>query len=64
MPRMDGFALAECLKEEFPQLPILALSGYVEADEIEGHNFSGFLEKPMRIEDFQQMIEGALAREA
>lgn len=63
MPRMDGFALAERLKGEFPDLPVIALSGYVEADEIEGHNFVGFIEKPMRIEDFQHMIEGALNKE-
>ena len=63
MPRMDGFALADQLKEEFPDLPVLALSGYVEAEEIEGHNFVGFIEKPMRVEDFQQMIEGTLNKE-
>ena len=62
MPQMDGFALARHMKEEFPQLPVLALSGHVDADDIEGHNFVGFLEKPMRIDDFQPMIEGTLSK--
>ncbi len=62
MPQMDGFALARHMKEEFPQLPVLALSGHVDADDIEGHNFVGFLEKPMRIDDFQAMIEGTLSK--
>ena len=41
MPQMDGLALARHL-EEFPHLPVLALSGHVDADEIEGHNFVAF----------------------
>ena len=60
MPKMDGFALADQLKEEFPQLPILALSGSVDSEEIEGYNFVGFVEKPMHLEHFQELIEGAL----
>ena len=60
MPGMDGFALASRLKEEFPDVPVIALSGYIETKDVQDHNFVGFLEKPMRIEQFQQMIEGAL----
>lgn len=63
MPKMDGFALAEQLRQEFPDLPVIALSGYINANEIEGHNFVGFLEKPMRLDEFRNMIAGALARE-
>lgn len=63
MPKMDGFALADQLRQEFPGLPVVALSGYIDANEIEGHNFIGFLEKPMRLDEFRDMIEGALARE-
>ena len=63
MPRMDGFALADQLRREFPDLPVVALSGYIDANEIEGHNFVGFLEKPMRLDEFRNMIAGALARE-
>jgi len=64
MPRMDGFALADQLRREFPDIPIVALSGYIDANEIEGHNFIGFLEKPMRLDEFRSLVEGAFVREA
>ena len=55
MPRFDIFALVGQLKEEFPDLPVLALSGYAGAEEIEAHNFVGLIEKPMQINDFQPL---------
>ncbi len=61
MPKMDGFTLAERVKELFPDLPILALSGYVEPKEIEGHNFVGFIGKPMHVESLRETVAGALA---
>ena len=60
MPRMDGFALVDQLKEEFPDIPVLALSGYVGAEEIEAHNFVGLIEKPMQINDFQERVDDTL----
>ena len=60
MPRMDGFALVDQLKEEFPDLPVLALSGYAGAEEIEAHNFVGLIEKPMQVNDFQQRVDDTL----
>ena len=60
MPGMDGFALASRLKEEYPDMPIIALSGYIEKKDVQDRNFAGFLEKPMRIEQFQQIIEVTL----
>lgn len=62
MPKMDGFTLAERVKELFPNLPILALSGYVEPQEIEGHNFVGFIGKPMQIESLRETVAGALTK--
>jgi CheY-like chemotaxis protein len=62
MPGMDGFALANRLKEEFPDVPVIALSENLETKDGQDHNFVGFLEKPIRIEQLQQMIEGALGQ--
>jgi CheY-like chemotaxis protein len=62
MPKMDGFTLAERVKELFPNLPILALSGYTEPEEIEGHNFVGFIGKPMQIESLRETVAGALTK--
>ena len=59
---MDGFALANRLKEEFPDVPVIALSENLETKDGQDHNFVGFLEKPIRIEQIQQMIEGALGQ--
>ena len=63
MPGMDGFTLADHLKKEFPDLPVPALSGFVEANAIDGHNSVGFIEKPMQLENFQQMIDTTLGIE-
>ena len=60
MPNMDGFELAEHLEQEFPHLPVIALSGQVQEGDIEGCNFADFLEKPMRFEVVEEMIEDTL----
>ena len=62
MSGMDGFALANRLKEEFPDVPVIALSENLETKDGQDHNFVGFLEKPIRIEQLQKMIEGALGQ--
>ena len=63
MPNMDGLGLANQLLKEYPSIPIIALSGNVEEDEVKGHNFVSFMEKPMRIKAFKEMIEAALQRD-
>ena len=62
MTGMDGIALASRLKEEFSDVPVVALSGDLETKDGQDHNFVGFLEKPIRIEQLQKMIEGALGQ--
>ena len=62
MPGMDGVTLASRLKEEFSDVPVVALSGNLETKDGQDHNFVGFLEKPIRIEQLQKMIEGALGQ--
>ena len=59
---MDGVTLASRLKEEFSDVPVVALSGDLETKDGQNHNFVGFLEKPIRIEQLQKMIEGALGQ--
>jgi len=41
---------------------VLALSGYAGTEEIEAHNFVGLIEKPMQINDCQQMIDDTLGK--
>jgi CheY-like chemotaxis protein len=63
MPNMDGFELAKEIGEKYPDLPVIALSGMIASEDIVGHNFSGFIDKPMRIEGFREAIEEALSKE-
>ncbi len=35
MPRMDGVSLAESVRELFPRMPILLMSGYADSDALE-----------------------------
>lgn len=62
MPGMDGFALSEALKEEFPDLPVVALSGYVGAEDIQGYNFAAFIDKPMSLDGFVDIVENTLVK--
>ena len=62
MPRMDGYELAKRLREKYPELPVMALSGVVSREQTEGHSFVDFVDKPMRLEDFREAIELALGK--
>lgn len=62
MPRMDGYELAERLREKCPELPVMALSGVVSREQTEGHSFVDFVDKPMQLEDFREAIELALGK--
>ncbi len=63
MPNMDGMGLANQLLKDYPHIPIIALSGNVEAEDVKGHNFVGFLEKPMQMATLLEMVEEALKSE-
>lgn len=63
MPNVDGLSLANQLLKEYPHIPIIALSGNIEAEDVRGHNFVGFMEKPIRLEVLREMIEEVLRRE-
>ena len=61
MPRMDGYELLAHLRQDYPDLPVLAISGYVDGEEIEKYDFDGFVEKPLKMEDFRSLIDQTLA---
>ena len=63
MPQMDGCTLLTHLREQFPDLPVLGLSGLVDIDEIQNHSFDGFIEKPIKLEEFKQLVEETLVKE-
>jgi CheY-like chemotaxis protein len=66
MPRMNGRALAECINAQYPDVPILFVSGYPESKEmVAGLTARGFahgytyLQKPFRSADLLSAIKTA-----
>jgi CheY-like chemotaxis protein len=66
MPRMNGRELAECVNAQYPDVPIVFVSGYPESKEIlAGLNARGFahgytyLQKPFRPEALLKAIKAA-----
>ncbi len=57
MPVMDGRELLGRMRSQFPSLPILAISGYADTDEIARLGFDGFLEKPLSLQDLQGTVD-------
>ena len=64
MPHMDGTALLKALRNVAPNLPIIALSGYVDPEDVEEYNFDGFIKKPFELDDFRTMVDQTTANTA
>ncbi|MFH1566435.1 MAG: response regulator [Gemmatimonadota bacterium] len=62
MPEMDGLALLEALRARHPDLPVVATSGYLDREEVEGHGFDGFAGKPVSLAEFRDLVEDTMAR--
>jgi signal transduction histidine kinase/PAS domain-containing protein/ActR/RegA family two-component response regulator len=63
MPRMNGIACGDTLRELCPTLPILLTSGYSEADlakDLAGHSLTGFVQKPYRRAELVARVRAAL----
>ena len=61
MPEMDGITFLNIVRNEHPDLPVLALSGYVASEEILPYSFDGFIAKPLRLEELASIVEETLA---
>ena len=62
MDGMDGYELLNKVKEQFPQLPVLAISGVVDGDEMRHYAFDGVMEKPLDIEELRDLVDEAVER--
>lgn len=61
MPRMDGYELVRILREGFPELPIVAVTGYgLEEDKIKAiqSGFSAHITKPIGARDLREILTG------
>lgn len=62
MPEMDGCALLANLRRQYAGVPVLAVSGYLAADQVQDYGFDGFIDKPVGLDKLQELVEIALAR--
>ena len=60
---MHGLEVGEALRDDWPDIRILLMTGFPTADleaEAERVGIDGFLEKPFSLEDLSSAIQGAL----
>lgn len=59
MPKMDGMVLLRTLKEKFPQLPVVVITGFgtdsSRSDAFAAHA-DGFLAKPFKVEEIRDLL--------
>jgi len=60
MPEMDGFELLKQIRDSHPQLPVIFITGVARPDIIGKANPEGFLAKPFRISNLEELIEKTL----
>jgi len=59
MPEMSGSQLLKSIKEKFPKLPVVVISGYSMADEdddIVRQMADAFINKPFRMNDIEDVL--------
>ena len=60
MPELDGIGLLKLLRAKHPKLPVLAVTGYMEEEELKTHAFDGYLMKPISVEDLRELVKSTL----
>lgn len=62
---MSGIELLTYLRAQHPDLKVIAVSGFMDAGEVEANfDFDGFAEKPFSLEQFQDLVSKHVARVA
>lgn len=57
MPGMNGIELARAIKEEYADLPVIFITGVFSSSILQKVEADGFLAKPFRISQIEEMIE-------
>ncbi|HOD67488.1 MAG TPA: response regulator [candidate division Zixibacteria bacterium] len=62
MPNMTGLELVGRIKQMYPKLPVVLISGYAmsELDHLDGPRPDGFLAKPFMMSDVERLINSLL----
>ena len=62
MPHMDGTALLKGIRSKLPNVPVIALSGFVEAADLEAYDFDGFIRKPFELTEFRTLVDQTVGK--
>ena len=62
MPDMDGFTFLTHVRSHTHDLPVIAMSAYVDADVIDNYPFDGFIQKPARLADIRKLVNEHLSK--
>ena len=57
MPKMDGMELLSELKNNYPDLPVIGLSGYVDSGQGDNLGFDSFIYKPFQMQLMRQQVK-------
>jgi CheY-like chemotaxis protein len=60
MPGMDGFTLAERIHRDYPELPVIFITGVFTSQVLQKGKADNILTKPFRIGQLEQMIKQSL----
>ena len=60
MPEMDGLSLLGRIREIYPGLPVIFITGLPQTNILRTANPEGILSKPFRISNLEDLIEQAL----
>lgn len=63
MPEINGLELARIIKNDYPRLPVILITGVFSADILEGSKADGLLTKPFRIGHMEELIARTVAPE-
>jgi len=61
MPNMDGLTLLKRIRRFYPELPVLFITGVASEETVAAASPDGFLAKPFRIAQLEELIENTLA---
>jgi len=60
---MDGTALLKAVRNIAPNMPVLALSGYVDPEDVAEFDFDGFVKKPFELAEFRTIVDQTVSKQ-
>ena len=61
LPQMDGCALVARIRDRWPGVPVIAVSGYVGDRDVEEFEFDHFLHKPINLQELRSAVANLLS---